>query len=145
MKSLKYLLAFAAVLFLAKDMYAQPNSRYFYAGVSLGATNYKGDLDDNFTLKFTKPGLGFVGGYDPRKNFDGLLGALERIPKAMTAYNGTDKKQLVFFSTVGLGDGTDANIGHLQELPDPVARTSWGDYVMVCPKTFNRSAPYNLT
>ena len=29
----------------------------------MGATNYKGDLDDNFTLKFTKPGLTFLGGY----------------------------------------------------------------------------------
>ncbi len=41
---------------------AQLRINYFYCGVSAGATNYKGDLDDNITLKFTKPGLGFVGG-----------------------------------------------------------------------------------
>ena len=63
MKSFKYLLALVAVCWVFSDATAQVRSNYFYAGVSLGATNYKGDLDDNFTLKFTKPGLGFVGGY----------------------------------------------------------------------------------
>lgn len=33
-------------------------SKNFQAGIVLGTTNYKGDLDDNFALKFTKPGLG---------------------------------------------------------------------------------------
>ena len=63
MKSFKYLLAIVALAFVFSDATAQLRTRYFYVGVSLGATNYKGDLDDNFTLKFTKPGLGFVGGY----------------------------------------------------------------------------------
>ncbi|MEM7036630.1 MAG: DUF6089 family protein [Bacteroidota bacterium] len=63
MKSLKYLMALVAVCWLFSDASAQLRTRYFYVGVSLGATNYKGDLDDNFTLKFTKPGVGFLGGY----------------------------------------------------------------------------------
>lgn len=63
MKSIKYLMAFAALCFIFSTASAQLRTRYFYVGVGLGATNYKGDLDDNFTLKFTKPGLAFVGGY----------------------------------------------------------------------------------
>lgn len=63
MKSLKYLLVLAAMCWTFQDVAAQFRTRYFYVGVSLGATNYKGDLDDNFTLKFTKPGIGFQGGY----------------------------------------------------------------------------------
>ena len=63
MKSIKYLLVFFAICWFASDLSAQLRTRYFYAGVALGATNYKGDLDDNFTLKFTKLGLGGIAGY----------------------------------------------------------------------------------
>ncbi|MCS7163036.1 MAG: DUF6089 family protein [Bacteroidia bacterium] len=31
---------------------------YLSAGPSVGITNYKGDLDDDFTIKFTRPGFG---------------------------------------------------------------------------------------
>lgn len=82
MRFTKYLLALAALLLLANVTTAQLRSKYFYVGVALGATNYKGDLDDNFALKFTKPGLGFVGGYkfhphmSVRLNFNqGWIGA----------------------------------------------------------------------
>lgn len=63
MKSIKYVLALVALCWMFNDANAQLRTRYAYIGVSAGATNYKGDLDDNFTLKFTKPGFGFMGGY----------------------------------------------------------------------------------
>jgi hypothetical protein len=63
MRSTKYLFAFVVLMMLVNTSFAQLRSKYFYVGVALGATNYKGDLDDNFALKFTKPGLGFMGGY----------------------------------------------------------------------------------
>lgn len=37
---------------------AQVNSTYFSVGAAINAANYKGDLDDDFTLKFTRPGVG---------------------------------------------------------------------------------------
>jgi len=38
---------------------AQPDREmYFSVGISTGTLNYKGDLDDNLTIKFTKPGFG---------------------------------------------------------------------------------------
>ena len=56
---------FLSVLFLAisSQVQAQLRTNYFFVGISAGATNYKGDLDDDFTLKFTRPGLGFIGGF----------------------------------------------------------------------------------
>ena len=63
MKSVKYLLALVALCVGLSTATAQLRTRYFYVGVGVGATNYKGDLDDNFALKFTKPGLEFIGGY----------------------------------------------------------------------------------
>lgn len=47
---------------------AQVSTTYISFGPSLGATNYKGDLDDDFTLRFTKPGLGFVFNYHVHPN-----------------------------------------------------------------------------
>ncbi len=63
MKSVKYLFVLVALCVGFTTASAQLRTRYFYVGVGMGATNYKGDLDDNFTLKFTKPGLGFIGAY----------------------------------------------------------------------------------
>lgn len=63
MKILRLLVVLVAIMWFFQDASAQFRSRYFYVGVSAGVTNYKGDLDDNFTLKFTKPGFGIVGGY----------------------------------------------------------------------------------
>ncbi|MGQ9863598.1 MAG: DUF6089 family protein [Bacteroidia bacterium] len=39
------------------------SASYLSLGPSVGITNYKGDLDDDFTIKFTKPGLGFALNY----------------------------------------------------------------------------------
>lgn len=63
MKFFKYLIVLVVLGTVLQDASAQYRSKYFYVGVALGATNYKGDLDDNFSLKFTRPGLGIVGGY----------------------------------------------------------------------------------
>ncbi|MFB6375851.1 MAG: 4Fe-4S binding protein, partial [Bradymonadaceae bacterium] len=38
--------------------------------------------------------------------------------------------------TVGLYDGRTANNGHLQEMPDPVTKTTWGSYALLSPRTF---------
>lgn len=42
-----------------------------------------------------------------------------------------DDYELVMYPTVQLGDGTFANIAWLQELPDPVTKITWDNYVMV--------------
>lgn len=40
---------------------------------------------------------------------------------------------LVLYPKVGLYDGRQANVGWLQELPDPVSRIVWDNYLMVSP------------
>lgn len=52
------------------------------------------------------------------------------------ARKGLKNKELVMVATVGLGDGADANNGHLQELPEPITKHVWGSFAMVSPKTF---------
>jgi molybdopterin-containing oxidoreductase family iron-sulfur binding subunit len=39
--------------------------------------------------------------------------------------------ELVLFETIPMGDGKMANNAYLQEMPDPVTRSSWGSYVTV--------------
>ena len=41
-----------------ENLSAQEQRGVMGVGISAGATNYKGDLDDDFTLVFTKPGFG---------------------------------------------------------------------------------------
>jgi molybdopterin-containing oxidoreductase family iron-sulfur binding subunit len=45
-----------------------------------------------------------------------------------------DALELHLYETVGLRDGAQANNPWLQELPDPVARTAWGNHVSIAPK-----------
>lgn len=42
--------------------------------------------------------------------------------------------ELVLYPTVGLKDGTLANVAWLQEFPDPVTKICWDNYVCVSPK-----------
>ncbi len=43
--------------------------------------------------------------------------------------------ELVLYPTVQLGDGQFANVSWLQELPDPVTKIVWDNYLMVSPDT----------
>ncbi len=43
----------------------------------------------------------------------------------------TNKLELALYTKVGLGDGQQANNPWLQELPDPITRTSWDNYLLV--------------
>jgi molybdopterin-containing oxidoreductase family iron-sulfur binding subunit len=66
---------------------------------------------------------------------------LEKLPKAVVARESRpvgdlSRKELVLMPTIQLGDGAEANNGHLQELPDALTKTTWGDYLMVSPHTF---------
>jgi molybdopterin-containing oxidoreductase family iron-sulfur binding subunit len=43
----------------------------------------------------------------------------------------TAKLELAVYTKVGLGDGKQANNPWLQELPDPITRTSWDNYLLI--------------
>src|SRR5689334_19419420 len=54
----KNTLLFVFVLAFAAQSIAQEKRGMVGLGVSAGATNYEGELDDNFTLQFTRLGVG---------------------------------------------------------------------------------------
>ena len=48
-------------------------------------------------------------------------------------------KKLHLFATTSMMDGSDANNGHLQELPHSISKHTWGSYVLVSPETFREA------
>lgn len=62
MRNLKFILLVLSVL-ASFSLQAQYRYDYFRVGVSVGTTNYLGDLDNDFTFQFTKPGLGAAAYY----------------------------------------------------------------------------------
>lgn len=58
MKVVKYLFLFLLSGILVSSVQAQFRYKYVSVGASAGSTNYLGDLDDDFTFKFTRVGFG---------------------------------------------------------------------------------------
>src|SRR2546428_304347 len=54
------------------------------------------------------------------------------------AAGSTNRLALHFYESVGLRDGRHANNPWLQELPDPISKVSWGNYVAVAPQLAER-------
>src|SRR5690606_24641383 len=46
--------------------------------------------------------------------------------------------ELVLYTKTSMGDGTQANNPWLQELPDPITRMSWDNYLTISPKDAER-------
>ncbi len=71
----------------------------------------------------------------PRRIFNPRR-AVELLPQELPAAESVgagdlDAKWVQLFPSIPLYDGRQANNGHLQELPDPISRHTWGSYAMV--------------
>ena len=55
--------------------------------------------------------------------------------KAVSELQGfkASKLELVLYTTTAMGDGTQANNPWLQELPDPITRMAWDNYLTISP------------
>lgn len=94
------------------------------------------------------PKAGFVGTFTAFWNkciHDGVLETGEKEPvlspnaiEAASAIRsdgvGQDKIELTLYTTVGVGTGKHGNNPWLQELPDPVSKVCWDNYVAISPK-----------
>ena len=75
----------------------------------------------------------------PQLRLPNLLGGLGKAaPMARPTGEPGDlaTKEVQLVATVPLYDGSQANNGHLQELPDPITKHVWGSFVALSPKTF---------
>ena len=69
---------------------------------------------------------GYGGGSGGGFNVDVSLAA-----RKISAPAGNDALEVVFFEPVSIGNGQYSTNPWLQEMPDPVARTSWGNYLAI--------------
>jgi len=61
--------------------------------------------------------------------------------KSKVSKSGSSEIEVVFFETANLGNGQFSSNPWLQEMPDPVARTTWGNYLAV-PVSFDGSKKF---
>lgn len=84
---------------------------------------------DSFWNDFLQDG--FVGevATGSARSFKGDISSLKKSAKSDAPF------ELALYPTVNIGDGTLANLGWLQELPDPVTKIVWDNYASVSVKT----------
>jgi MoCo/4Fe-4S cofactor protein with predicted Tat translocation signal len=68
---------------------------------------------------------------------EGLRTAISAAKSAVRAAAG--ELALVLVPSVALGDGFQANNAILQELPDPISKNTWGNYLAVSPETAQKN------
>jgi molybdopterin-containing oxidoreductase family iron-sulfur binding subunit len=89
----------------------------------------RGDFQ-SFWIKFLQDG------YVNTSKRDGSTNGRNFATAALGRLNAgsSDGLELVMYEKIGLGDGSFANISWLQELPDPVSKIVWDNYLVVSPK-----------
>lgn len=103
----------------------------FYNYLKASATTLLGDVSFNKALYnglnqvASTATLSYAGG-----NAQGAVAELSR-------FKASDL-ELVLYTSTAIGDGTQANNPWLQELPDPITRLSWDNYLTVSPKDAER-------
>ena len=66
------------------------------------------------------------------------IGATARLMAQPAPPVGQGSYELVLYQKVGLGNGEHANNPLLQELPDPISKATWGNYVAISPATAHK-------
>ena len=65
------------------------------------------------------------------------ISSIAKLNKNLLSFeiNKTNKIELAIYEKIGIGDGTQANNPWLQELPDPISRACWDNYITISAKT----------
>ena len=87
----------------------------------LGGISFNQALYNGFNISTTGANLSYVGG-----NAEKAIAELQSF-----ASNGLE---LLLYTKTAMGDGPQANNPWLQELPDPITRLSWDNYLTISPK-----------
>lgn len=105
------------------------NNYYDYLKASatsiLGATSFNKALYNGINVSNNATTLSYAGG-------NGAQAVAE-----LSAFKASDL-ELVLYTKTSMGDGTQANNPWLQELPDPLTRMSWDNYLTISPKDAER-------
>lgn len=107
------------------------NNYYDYLKASaasiLGGTSFNKALYNGFTTSNNATSLAYAGGNAAQAIAE--LGSFK-----------PSELELVLYTKPSMGDGTQANNPWLQELPDPITRMSWDNYLTISPKDAEKFA-----
>jgi molybdopterin-containing oxidoreductase family iron-sulfur binding subunit len=105
------------------------NNYYDYlktnASSFLGGTSFNKALYNGFNASPNATTLSYAGG-----------NAAQAVAE-LSSFKASDL-ELVLYTKTAMGDGTQANNPWLQELPDPITRMSWDNYLTISPKDAER-------
>jgi Fe-S-cluster-containing dehydrogenase component len=97
---------------------------HYYDYLKASYTKLVGDKGWIGLLKSGFSSKGDLTGNKPARAFRGAVKPLESRSSGLS---------LTLYQTVGLGDGTHANNPTLQELPDPITKVTWDNFVAISP------------
>ncbi len=72
--------------------------------------------------------------YNFNLSLDAVATSIINSSKALAKGNGKDKLELHVYQNTAMRDGKQANNAFLQELPDPVSKVTWDNYLALAPK-----------
>lgn len=75
-----------------------------------------------------------AGAYSFSMSLDAVASSIATSSKALAKGNGKDVLELHVYESVAIRDGKYANNAFLQELPDPVSKVTWDNYIALAPK-----------
>ncbi|RYF17333.1 MAG: 4Fe-4S dicluster domain-containing protein [Flavobacteriales bacterium] len=75
-----------------------------------------------------------AGAYSFSMSLDAVASSIATSSKALAKGNGKDILELHVYESVAIRDGKYANNAFLQELPDPVSKVTWDNYIALAPK-----------
>jgi MoCo/4Fe-4S cofactor protein with predicted Tat translocation signal len=75
-----------------------------------------------------------AGAYTFSMSLDAVASSIATSSKALAKGNGKDILELHVYESVAIRDGKYANNAFLQELPDPVSKVTWDNYIALAPK-----------
>ena len=75
-----------------------------------------------------------AGSYSFGLSLDAVATAILNSSKALSKGNGKDALELHVYESIPMRDGKQANNAFLQELPDPVSKVTWDNYLALAPK-----------
>ncbi|MFD0939888.1 TAT-variant-translocated molybdopterin oxidoreductase [Pedobacter boryungensis] len=75
-----------------------------------------------------------AGAYNFALSLDAVATSIANSSKALAKGNGKDTLELHVYESIPMRDGKHANNAFLQELPDPVSKVTWDNYLALSPK-----------
>lgn len=115
-------------LMMPKTTYQQPSTEFY----KYLKSNWESSVLSQMGYSFNQA---LYNGYNETEESESVIASIENVNSYADklAAETASEWELQLYTSAGLGDGTQANNPWLQELPDPITRTSWDNFITLNP------------